>query len=39
MKSYYTAQSEVAVTTKVVGSSRYVWNSSVATIKGIVGAP
>ncbi len=39
VKSYYTAQSEIAVTTKVVGSSRLVWNSSVATIKGIVGAP
>jgi hypothetical protein len=39
VKGYYAARSEIAVTTKVLGSSHFVWSSSVATIKGIVGAP
>lgn len=39
VKSYYTARSEIAVTTRVVGSSTSIANSAVNTIKSIVGAP
>ncbi|NTU71815.1 MAG: S8 family serine peptidase [Coriobacteriia bacterium] len=39
VRAYYSANSEVAVTTRVVAGSSRVSNASMTTIKGIVGAP
>jgi putative cell wall-binding protein len=39
VKSYYDANSEVAVRTRVIGSSSTIANSAISAIKNVVGAP
>jgi len=39
VRSYYTARSEIAVTTRVVATSAWIGDSAVSAIKSIVGAP